>query len=220
MSSSPCGGGGLERRKYLDDYIGKPMDNNWTDIPRVLGRESVDYPTQKPLKLLERIIKASSNKGDVVLDPFCGCATSCVTAETLERRWVGIDISPKAQQLVKTRLNDTKQLTLVSRAWKFTGRIIQRSDIPARTDMPVKPKHNYKQMRRMLFKEQAGRCALCRTWFEERHFEIDHFYPKSQGGVDSIENRQLLCSSCNRIKGDKSMEEAIAIVRQRDLIRV
>ena len=59
------------------------------------AKERVGYPTQKPLKLLERIVLASSNEGDMVLDPFCGCATACVAAQKLGRQWVGIDISPK-----------------------------------------------------------------------------------------------------------------------------
>ena len=62
------------------------------------------YPTQKPLALLERIIKASSKEGDIVLDPFCGCATACVAADKLGRKWVGIDISPEAVELVNMRL--------------------------------------------------------------------------------------------------------------------
>ena len=64
------------------------------------------YPTQKPLKLLERIIKASSNEGDFVLDPFCGCATTCVAAEKLGRKWVGIDVSVMAYKLVEQRIDD------------------------------------------------------------------------------------------------------------------
>ena len=68
------------------------------------SRERTGYPTQKPSKLIERIIKASSNRGDVVLDPFCGCATTCIAAEKLGRQWVGIDISPRAVELVRYRL--------------------------------------------------------------------------------------------------------------------
>ena len=68
------------------------------------AKERLGYPTQKPIKLLERIVKASSNEGDIVLDPFCGCATTCVVAETLGRKWVGIDVSHKAYELVKKRL--------------------------------------------------------------------------------------------------------------------
>ncbi|MCH9844767.1 MAG: GIY-YIG nuclease family protein [Alphaproteobacteria bacterium] len=95
----------IERRKYLDDYDGEPMDNNWTDIARIsTSNEATGYPTQKPLALLERIIKASSNEGDMVLDPFCGCATTCVAAEKLNRQWVGIDVSHKAYELVQIRL--------------------------------------------------------------------------------------------------------------------
>ena len=67
---------------------------------RSWATKRIGYPTQKPLALLERIIKASSNEGDVVLDPFCGCATACVAADNLGRRWLGIDISPKTVELV------------------------------------------------------------------------------------------------------------------------
>ena len=69
-----------------------------------MSKEYVGYPTQKPLKLLERIITTSCPKKGVVLDPFCGCATACIAAEQLNRQWIGIDISVKAYELVKTRL--------------------------------------------------------------------------------------------------------------------
>ena len=96
----------LERRKYLKDAKGKAMGTGWNDIKPSAGKEYLGYPTQKPLALLERIIKASSNEGDLVLDPFCGCATTCVAAEKLGRKWIGIDVSYKAYELVKIRLND------------------------------------------------------------------------------------------------------------------
>ena len=80
----------------------------WHDIPSFStasqSKERVGYPTQKPLALLERIIKASSNEGDMVLDPFCGCATTCVAAEKFNRHWVGVDVSAEAHHLVKSRL--------------------------------------------------------------------------------------------------------------------
>ena len=93
----------IERVK--ENNVGIPIGNMWNDINRVVGRESTGYPTQKPLSLLERIIKASSKEGDVILDPFCGCATTCIASEKLNRKWVGIDISVKAYELVKERLN-------------------------------------------------------------------------------------------------------------------
>ena len=78
----------------------------WLDIPPINPRakERLGYPTQKPLALLERIIRASSNPDDIVLDPFCGCATTCVAADRLGRQWVGIDLSPLAARLVRSRL--------------------------------------------------------------------------------------------------------------------
>ena len=93
---------------------GKQAGSWWYDIPsfatRMSSKERTGYPTQKPLKLLERIIQASSNEGDVVLDPFCGCATTCVAAEKLNRQWIGIDVSHMAYDLVKLRLkNEVKK---------------------------------------------------------------------------------------------------------------
>ena len=94
-------------KKYLQDSKGRTITNCWTDIPQASGNESLGYPTQKPLALLERIIQASSNPGDVVLDPFCGCGTAVVAAQKLGRQWIGIDITHLAIGLVKRRLEDT-----------------------------------------------------------------------------------------------------------------
>ena len=91
--------GKLERRRYLEDHPGIQPGNLWTDIPPASGKEK-KYPTQKPLKLLKRIIKASTNEGDVVLDPFCGCGTTVVAAKMLKRKFVGIDISLYAVETV------------------------------------------------------------------------------------------------------------------------
>ena len=99
---------GKRYKKYYLDEAKATIGSIWTDIPgfgiRTNAKERVGYPTQKPIALLDRIIKASSNQGDLILDPFCGCATTCVAAERLSRRWIGIDISPKAVELVKTRI--------------------------------------------------------------------------------------------------------------------
>ena len=94
---------------YLDDTEGKPLQNVWTDVPRIANTspERLSYPTQKPEALLERIVASSSNEGDVVLDPFCGCGTTVAVAERLGRRWIGIDITHIAIALMKSRLHDT-----------------------------------------------------------------------------------------------------------------
>lgn len=96
-------------KRYLDEQEGTPVGDVWTDIRPVQSQaaERLGYPTQKPEALLERIIRASSNEGDVVLDPFCGCGTTVNVAERLRRRWIGIDITHLAIGLMKHRLEDT-----------------------------------------------------------------------------------------------------------------
>lgn len=96
----------LMSKQYLDDKPGVKVQNLWDDIPPIRSNaaERLGYPTQKPETLLERIIRTSSNPGDVVLDPFCGCGTTVNVAERLDRHWVGIDISPTAVNLMRRRL--------------------------------------------------------------------------------------------------------------------
>jgi DNA modification methylase len=96
------------KRLYLDESKGAVLGNIWTDIPPIQASaaERLGYPTQKPLALLERIIEASSNEGDVVLDPFCGCGTAVHVAQKLKRKWIGIDITHLAISLIEKRLKD------------------------------------------------------------------------------------------------------------------
>jgi site-specific DNA-methyltransferase (adenine-specific) len=101
---------GLPRLKYyLEDNKGVPVTDFWDDIDLIQSssNEALGYETQKPLALLERIIQASSNEGDVVLDPFCGCGTAVVAAQKLNRRWIGIDITHLAINLMRNRLRDS-----------------------------------------------------------------------------------------------------------------
>ena len=95
--------------RYLDEMPGVPLQDIWSDIPPIGpgAAERLGYPTQKPVALLERIVKASSNEGDVVLDPFCGCGTTIDAAQKLGRRWIGIDITHLAINLIRHRLRDT-----------------------------------------------------------------------------------------------------------------
>ena len=196
--------GRIRRKRFADELQGKPVQNLWDDIQMIASQSSerVGYPTQKPLALLERVIKASSNEGDIVLDPFCGCATACVAADKLGRSWVGIDISPKAVELVNMRLQQTMGSLF------HHGYVTARTDIPRRTDI-VAPIH-YRQNKHVLFGQQEGICNGCRTEFPFRIFEVDHLVPQSRGGTDHLENLQLLCPSCNRIKGDRPQEYLIA----------
>ena len=196
-------------KRYLDEMPGVAVGDSWEDISLVLGqsKEHVGYPTQKPLALLDRIIKASSNEGDVVLDPFAGCATACVSAETLGRQWVGIDLSELAAKLVKTRLKE---------AFKLFYEVHHRDDVPKRTDLGKLP--SYRTHRHQLFGKQEGRCGGCRVVFPFRNFTIDHVVPQSQGGSDHFDNLQLLCAACNSVKGDRDHAYLVATLSKRGIL--
>lgn len=105
--------GRIQRKRFLDELKGKPVQNLWTDIAEINSQaaERLGYPTQKPVALLERIVQASSNEGDVVLDPFCGCGTTIAAAQKLNRNWIGIDVTHLSIALQKYRLKDAFDLT-------------------------------------------------------------------------------------------------------------
>lgn len=105
----PTKHGGVPRfKRYLDESQGVAVDSIWSDIPPIQAHsgEGLGYPTQKPLSLLKRIIEASSNRGDIVLDAFCGCGTALEAAQVLGRRWIGIDVSPTSCRVMAQRLRE------------------------------------------------------------------------------------------------------------------
>ncbi len=126
---------GEQRKIYLDESKGRAIGNLWVEDGLQLNTSSAertDYPTQKPLALLERIIKASSNEGDIVLDPFCGCATTCIAAEKLNRQWIGIDVSVIAYELVQDRLKN--EVANPENLLQYKNNIHFYTDPPTRTD--------------------------------------------------------------------------------------
>ena len=207
----------------------KGIRDVWSDIPSLnnMALERTGYPTQKPLALYSRIIKASSNKGDIVLDPFCGCATTPIAAEQLERQWVGMDIWDDAYQTVLERLEQEKLAVRETEQAKQPhliafGDVHYKKDAPIRTDdneiaapMPKlkiqRPKEawqkiTHKQIVKALNQAQGTIngviCAGCGRVLEKEFMELDHITPKSEGGRNDISNRVLLCRPCNGRKRD------------------
>ena len=196
---------------YLDE--GKVVTDVWTDIDSQeatspISREYTGYPTQKPLGLLKRIVTASSKKEDIIMDPFCGCATTCVAAQQLDRTWIGIDIEKQSVNILRERLRDD---TGLFNDFVATHQRPTRSDIQA-----VQPSKSIKQR---LYQEQNGQCNACGTTLEIHPHEIDHIVPKEKGGGDYYENYQLLCDSCTRMKGDQPMEYLRLKIETRERMR-
>ena len=194
-------------------------NNIWGDINQPMGDERTGYPTQKPLALLERIVKVSSNPGDMVFDPFCGCATTLVIADRLQRQWAGIDLSPLAIKLVEERINDDRKVGKDKTDGKgLFGGAISLTNPPQRTDLGTIPPYNSTQNRDHLYGIQGGDCNGCGEHFLKQHLTIDHYVPLKKGGSDHISNLQMLCAYCNSVKGDR--DHAYLIARLIELNRI
>ena len=197
-------------RYYADE--GRIPDDVWDDVNSIhaASKERLGYPTQKPLALYERMIKASSNEKDVILDPFAGCATTLVAAERLNRKWVGIDLWEGAHDVIVNRLE---------REVGLFGKVHYKTKPPKRTDdgetaapflrvkqkvhEPDGPKWTRAEMYDHLLDQNGMRCQGCdREFDDKRYLELDHNTPRSDGGINHISNRILLCSPCNRLKSN------------------
>lgn len=210
-------------KRYLSAISDRVPGSIWTDIPPINSQANEDtgWDTQKPLKLLERIISASSKEGDMVLDPFCGCATACVAAERLNRQWVGMDRSPRAGLLLRKRLREQDEKVAL-----FVHDVLVTRAVPQRTDI-VEPALSKAEIKAALFERQriedAGYpiphalCAgpLCGTALPIHLLEIDRIRPGASGGDYALDNTQLLCGWCNRVKGNRDMDFLATRIAQR-----
>jgi len=221
--------------KERDLNKGAAMPDWWADINslQTWSPERTGYPTQKPLALYERVIKASSNEGDFVLDPFCGCATTPVAAEKLGRQWIGMDIWDGAHKQVLERFQKLglavpdDQSVEGQQAIAFKE-VLYLTDPPARTDQgevaaedfELKTQHtleawqclSHKKMLDILVVAQHTSwegdglkvgCAGCGREMEREFMHLDHVAPKSGRGDNYITNRVLLCGPCNSTKSNK-----------------
>ncbi len=217
------------RITYLDDNLGQKAQSVWTDIYRIgnTANERTGYPTQKPLALYERIIGASSNPGDIVLDPFCGCATTPIAAERLGRQWVGMDIWDGALDAVRQRMADNRQLIADP-----DPQIHYVTKPPVRTDsgeaavLTLRTPTGRARQRYTPPRQQHGRLlldvgAFCQGCgrdynFDPRVLEVDHIRPKSDGGSDAYDNLTLLCPPCNKAKLDRMTLTGLQEQNRRD----
>ena len=208
------------RKRYMKDGGGQKLQSIWIDIHRVgnTSRERTGWATQKPLSLLQRIIKASSNPGDLVLDPFAGCATCLVAAEIEGRKWIGIEMCEASNDILQVRLAeaDLGVIGTTTSQAKITKHLPKRTDIdPAEVKrMNGPPRYNSVENRQRMFGRQEGRCNGCENIYQYKDFEVDHIVPVKAGGGDQEDNLQLLCGNCNRRKGDSLWDKFKAIMRE------
>ncbi len=191
---------------------GKIPESWWVDIAALTNhREKTPYQTQKPLALLNRIIKASSNEGDLVLDPFCGCATTCMAAAALDRQWIGIDQNEKAIEILHDRIEaspfDNYRFDTNKPA---KAKVKKPKPLPKRADELGYEKVSIKDAKQNLLQEfyRKGKQPICKGCLEQKmedDLEVDHKLARAKGGRDVMENLQLLCRACNSKKGDKDM---------------
>ena len=250
-------------KQYLDESKGVPLSNVWSDLRQLYAyhlvkrrKEETGYPTQKPRALLERIISVSTNPNDVVLDPFCGCATACVAAEgmaTLKtngerslipapRRWIGIDVSPTAYDMVLRRMESELGIKergangrLLTHAGEVTHRVLRYakedlkgnlwrlvdSDAPKRTDVedsaePQEVETRSPNIREIRYIQQDGCCAADGEKLALRHLNTEHIVSQKRYNGPNVDgNIQLMCQSHNSMKGEGTMADLDARMREK-----
>ena len=216
------------RKAYADEYKGKPIGSLWTDIPIAAGNERTGAPDQKPLKLYKRIIEASSNEEHLVLDPFCGCATTIVAADKLKRRWIGIDRRVDARYHIITRLmsitrKERDRLKKYATDQEWFNKQTQHYEMHYETEPPKRTDKNVQELAELpqvyvaepenllthaeiheiLVNEFGLQCWGCHYQPpDKRYLHLDHITPKSEGGTNQIDNRALLCQPCNNMKSN------------------
>ena len=230
------------QKRYASENPGVPVQDIVDDISAISAHalERTGSPDQKPIALYERIILASSDSGDLVLDPFAGCMTTIMAARKHGRRWIGIDRRPDARfhavcRLMGTKSSDIEKLMEGITDWSnwLTERLASfdshyRTEPPVRTDggemaphLPPVYVHNdrsildHREMKQILINQFLLQCWGCDfNAPDERYLELDHIDPRSQGGENHLPNRALLCGPCNKVKGNKLTLTALRRVNQ------
>lgn len=220
------------------------MHDVWHDINFIAptADERTGSPDQKPIALYERIIEASSNESDLVLDPFCGCATTIIAAQNLNRRWVGIDRRKDARYHIITRLmgisrKERERLEKYAIDKKWLDKQTQsyemhyQTEPPTRTDQnkqtspklthvyPIETEYrlSHAEMHEMLVNQFGLKCWGCNfVPPDKRYLHLDHIIPKTDGGTNDIDNRALLCQPCNTKKSNTMSLNALRRENKRE----
>ena len=226
-SNSPATGSG-----FRDTERGKVPEDWWDGFPsggQMSKEERTGSPDQKPLALYKRIIEASSEKGEIVLDPFCGCATTIVAANELKRRWIGIDRRVDARYHVITRLmgiprKERERVEKFATDKEWLNREMQRYEMHYQTEPPTRTDKDgqesaelpqvytvaepenlltHAEMHEILIDQFGLQCWGCHYQPpDKRYLHLDHITPKSEGSTNQIDNRSLLCQPCNSMKSN------------------
>ena len=231
-------------KRYLDEMPGTPIDTIWEDVQTIQARseERTGSPDQKPLALYERIVLASSNPGDLVLDPFAGCATTIMAAQKNERRWIGIDRRPDARFHVVCRMEgikakDAEDIRKLPHLTDWLDARLARHEAHFRTEPPARTDEGdtaapylaavytaneksaltHREMKNYLTETFGLQCWGCSFMApDERHLQLDHVDPKADGGSNHLDNRALLCGPCNMTKGNRLTMSALRHQNTRD----
>ena len=182
---------------------GKIMLDWWADCNPLnpQAKERARWETQKPLDLYARMVLACTNKGDLIIDPFCGCATTLIAAENNGRQWIGIDRDETAWEALLKQLG---KLNENSQDYWRKKLVYPRKRLPQLLDIDDAPtRAEKKKWKKDLYADQEQKCAGCNWPFEKWALEMDHEDPKSKGGPDTYDNFILLCPRCNRRKGNR-----------------
>lgn len=187
---------------------------SWGGGSKERCKEGGKWTDQKPVALYKRLVKAVTDEGDLVIDPFCGCATTLIAAENCGCRWIGIDYQKARAKLIRPQM----EKLITSDLWKEDFQIItKKKDFPNRTDNRLSDRE-YDERKEELLKKQTryeGQnryyyyCKICEHPFRKEYLEIDHEFAKAKGGDNDPKNLQLLCSRCNRRKSSTKTNEDV-----------
>lgn len=200
------------REKFRQGKIPESWWTKFSPVGRIHKERCKGWDSQKPLKLYSRLVRVCTNPGDLVIDPFCGCATTLIAAENAGCRWIGMDIDKARVALIEPQLKKLTTNTLWEKDFKIIE-IKSKRDLPKRKDDRPSKKEMEALKDQLSLKQSKSKnyhyCEICKHPFPYDYLEIDHKQPKAERGGWELKNLQLLCSRCNRCKGSTKTNKQV-----------